>query len=756
MTTFLLAYQSLGVVYGDLSISPIFVYSNIFSGKLKLSEDDTEVFGVLSLVFWTLTLIALLKYIVIVLGADDHGEGGVFALYSRLCRNSKLGLIKTPIAAYEDFPVYEFQTPYKENRTSLMIKGFFEKHQRSRIVLFFIVLLGTSMFIGDGVLTPTMSVLSAVSGLRVKVPGLHENYTVAISCFILAGLFKLQHYGTHRVGFLFGPLQIFWLGCLSMMGIYNIFKWNPAIIQALSPYYIYKYLKVFGNDGWSSLGGIVLCITGAEAMFADLGHFSKLSLRMAFSALVFPSLLLAYMGEAAFLSKHKEDFQMSFYRSIPGTILKLFTLFHIVTVTVWPLYDQTNLADEIFLFYSNIESIYWPVYIIATLATIVASQPMISAIFSIISQCRALNCFPRVKIIHTSNHVHGQIYIPEINWLLMLLCMSVTIGFKDTTAIGNAYGLSVITVMFVTTCLMFLIITTVWNQNILLATLFAITFGSVELFYLSACLAKFRHGGWLPLVFSLIILFVMTIWHYGTSTKLAYELQNKVQLDSILNFSVGLVRVPGIGFVFSTIPDVIPPMFCHFITNFPAFHRIIIFVSLQTVALPRIPLEEHFLISRIGPKEFGFFGCIVRYGYKDSRGEFCEFEEQLLNKVSEFLLLEGSNNVAKGITSEADCPCDLLVNDVSSSDESNKNLMMEISEKMPLRDEVMELLEERKAGVAYMIGHTDVLAHSSSSFFKKNMINLVYGFLRRNCRQVAVALRIPRASLIEVGVQYRV
>ncbi|XP_028557024.1 probable potassium transporter 13 [Dendrobium catenatum] len=700
MNNFLLAYQSLGVVYGDLSISPIFVYSNIFSGKLKLSEDDTEVFGVLSLVFWTLTLIALLKYIVIVLGADDHGEGGVFALYSRVCRNSKLGLIKTPIVAYEHFPVYEFQTPYEENRTSLMIKGFFEKHQRSRIVLFLIVLLGTSMFIGDGVLTPTMSVLSAVSGLRVKVPGLHENYTVAISCFILVGLFKLQHYGTHRVGFLFGPLLISWLVCLSMMGIYNIFKWNPAIIQALSPYYIYKFFKVVGIDGWSSLGGIVLCITGAEAIFADLGHFSKLSLRIAFSALVFPSLLLAYMGEAAFLSKHKEDSQLSFYRSIP-------------------------------------ESIYWPVYIIATLATIVASQPMISAIFSIISQCRALNCFPRVKIIHTSNHVHGQIYIPEINWLLMLLCMSVTIGFKDTTAIGNAYGLSVITVMFVTTCLMFLIITTVWNQNILLATLFAITFGSVELFYLSACLVKFPHGAWLPLVFSLIILFVMTIWHYGTSTKLAYELQNKVQLDSILNFSVGLVRVPGIGFVFSTIPDVIPPMFCHFITNFPAFHRIIIFVNLQTVALPRIPLEEHFLISRIGPKEFGFFGCIVRYGYKDSRGEFSEFEEELLNKVSEFLLLEGSNNV-------------------SSSDESNENLMMEISEKMPLRDEVMELMEERKAGVAYMIGHTDVLAHSSSSFFKKNMINLVYGFLRRNCRQVAVALRIPRASLIEVGVQYRV
>ncbi|XP_020586329.1 probable potassium transporter 13 [Phalaenopsis equestris] len=713
MTTFWLAYQSLGVVYGDLSISPIFVYNNIFSGRRRLSEDDTEILGVLSMVFWTLTLIALLKYIVIVLGADDNGEGGVFALYSRLCRSSKLGLINTSIAACNHLPVFEFQKSPEENKTSLVIKGFFEKHQRSRVVLFFIVLLGTGMLIADGALTPSMSVLSAISGLRVKVPELHENYTVVISCFILAGLFTLQQYGTHRVGFLFAPVLITWMGCLGMMGMYNIFKWNPAIVRALSPYYIYKFLRVVEKDQWSSLGGIALCITGAEAMFADLGHFSKLSLRIAFSTLVFPCLVIAYMGEAAFLSKHEEDPKMSFYKSIP-------------------------------------ENIFWPVYVIATIATIAASQPTISATFSIINQCRALNCFPRVKIIHTSNHVLGQIYIPEINWLLMILCMSVTIGFRDTMTIGNAYELSVITVMLVTTCLMFLIITTVWNQNILLAILFTVSFGSVELFYLSACLAKLKHGGWLPLVLSLIILLVMSIWHYGSSMKLSYELQNKVHLDSILNFNtnLGLLRVPGICFVFSTIPDVIPPMFFHFITNFSAVHRIIIFVSMKTVALPRVPLEERFLVSRIGPKEFGFFGCIVTYGYKDSRVESGQFEENLLNKLSEFLLHEGGEVV--------DWSSDLFVNDVSSSDESDKNLMMERREKAPLRDEVMQLMEQREAGVAYMIGHTEVLAHSSSSVLKKNVINLVYGFMRRNCRQVAVALGIPRPSLMQVGIVYRV
>lgn len=312
--------------------------------------------------------------------------------------------------------------------------------------------------------------------------------------------------------------------------------------------------------------------------------------------------------------------------------------------------------------------------------------------------------------------------------------------------------------MFVTTCLMFLIITTVWNQNILFASLFTIIFGSVELFYLSACLTKFPHGGWLPLVFSMIIIFVMAIWHYGTSMKLSYELQNKVDFDSILNFSpgLGLVRVPGVGFVFSTIPNVIPPMFSHFITNFPAFHRIVIFVSMKTVALPRIPPEEHISISRIGPKEFGFFGCILTYGYKDSRGEFCEFEDQLLNKVSEFLVLEGSYNADEGMAAKVDWLSDASVNDASSSDETNASSTMERAEKMALRDEVTELMEQREAGVAYMIGHTEVLAHSSSSLLKKAAIDLVYGFVRRNCRQVAVALGLPRPSLIEVSITYRV
>lgn len=402
-TTLCLAYQSFGVVYGDLSISPIYVYKSTFSGRLRLHEDNDEILGVLSLVFWTLTLIPLCKYIIFVLGADDNGEGGTFALYSLLCRHAKVGLLSTFHASDDNASFYNSGPSLKETRSSSILKQFFEKHWSSQIVLLLFVLLGTGMVIGDGVLTPSMSVLSAVYGVKVKIPNLHENYTICIACVILVGLFALQHYGTHRVGFLFAPILIAWLLSISGVGIYNILHWNPRIVSALSPYYAYNFFKETGKDGWRSLGGIVLCITGAEAMFADLGHFSQISIRLAFTLFVYPCLILAYMGEAAYLSQHKEDLQSSFYKAIP-------------------------------------EVIFWPVFIIATLATVVGSQAVISATFSIISQCRALSCFPRVRIIHTSNQIHGQIYIPEVNWILMFLCLAVVIGFRDTDMIGNAYG----------------------------------------------------------------------------------------------------------------------------------------------------------------------------------------------------------------------------------------------------------------------------------------------------------------------------
>ncbi|KAK9684109.1 hypothetical protein RND81_10G186900 [Saponaria officinalis] len=458
------------------------------------------------------------------------------------------------------------------------------------------------MVIGDGILTPTMSVLSAVSGMKIKLPYINKYHTASAAIVIVIFIFSLQHFGTKRVGFLFAPILVAWLLCVAGVGLYNIIHWNPGVIKAVSPYYAYKFLRITGKVGWSSLGGVVLCITGAEAMFADLGHFSPLSLRIAFVVFVYPCLVLGYMGEAAYFSKNQVDLQSSFYKAIP-------------------------------------EPMFWPVFAIATLATIVASQAIISATFSIISQCRALKCFPRVKIVHTCNDIYGRIYIPEINWILMLLCIAVVIEFSDTpNQIGNAYGLDVISVMFVTTCLMFLIIVVVWKKNVILGIMFVLTFGSVELVYLSAAVTKIPAGGWVPLVSSLVILCLMSVWKYGTILKQDFEGIAKFDMVRLLNAGPdgGVQRVRGIGLVYSNLVGGIPPMFSHFVINFPAFHEVLVFVTLETTLIPRVPPSERFVISREPPVGHLIFRCVVKYGYKDFK-DADNFETQLMEKVEAFL-----------------------------------------------------------------------------------------------------------------------
>lgn len=402
------------------------------------------------------------------------------------------------------------------------------------------------------------------------------------------------------------------------------------------------------------------------------------------------------------------------------------------------------------------KDIFWPVFIIATLATVVGSQAIISATFSIISQCRALRCFPRIKIIHTSSKIHGQIYIPEVNWTLMVLCLAVVIGFRDTHKIGNAYGLAVITVMFVTTCLMFLIITTVWKKNVLLAAMFVLFFGSVELLYISACLGKVHEGGWLPLIFSLVIMSLMSIWQYGTSRKHAYELQNKVCLERLLSLgpSLGITRVPGIGLIYSNVASGVPPMFAHFVTNFPAFHQILIFVTIQSLMVPRVPAGMRFLVGRVGPPEYSLFRCIVRYGYRDMRDSY-DFETQLIEKVAEYLQLGCHGEEMVIIGQSADEVVAVRNGDGGSCEASGPRRRVGFRS-TGSGDEVKELMEAKEAGLAYMMGNTYVLASEASSFAKKLVIDIVYGFLRRNCRRPAISLGIPHTSLVEVGMVYRV
>ncbi|KAL4378685.1 hypothetical protein GQ457_02G020120 [Hibiscus cannabinus] len=757
-TVLSLAYQSLGVVYGDLSTSPLYVYKSAFAEDIHHSDTNEEIFGVLSFVFWTLTLMPLLKYVFIVLRADDNGEGGTFALYSLLCRHARVCSLPNCQLADEELSEYKRDGMASNNRSLLgsSLKSTLEKHKILQRLLLVLALIGTCMVIGDGVLTPAISVFSAVSGLELSMSKEQHRYVeVPAACAILIFLFALQHYGTHRVGFLFAPVVMTWLLCISAIGVYNIFHWNPHVYKALSPYYMYKFLKKTQKGGWMSLGGILLCITGSEAMFADLGHFSQLSIKIAFTFVVYPSLILAYMGQAAYLSRHhilETDYRIGFYVSVP-------------------------------------EKIRWPVLVIAIFAAVVGSQAIITGTFSIIKQCSALGCFPRVKIIHTSSKIHGQIYIPEINWTLMLLCLAVTVGFRDTKRMGNASGLAVITVMLVTTCLMSLVIVLCWHKSVFLAILFIFFFGSIEALYFSASLIKFLEGAWVPIALALIFSAIMYVWHYGTLKKYEFDVQNKVSINWLLALgpTLGIVRVRGIGLIHTELVSGIPAIFSHFVTNLPAFHQVVVFLCIKSVPVPHVSPEERFLVGRVGPKEYRLYRCIARYGYRDIHKDDLEFEKDLICSIAEFIRSErpecsiltidsendekmtvigtSSSNLGVRIhedggedSSEIACASEVKV--VKSPERLRKRVRFIVPESPRIdnevKEELRELMEAREAGMAFILGHSYVRAKKGSSLMKKIVINLGYDFLRRNSRGPNYALSIPHASTLEVGMVYQV
>ncbi|KAF7032761.1 hypothetical protein CFC21_043905 [Triticum aestivum] len=761
----LLAYQSFGVVYGDLSTSPLYVYKSTFSGRLRQYQDEQTVYGVLSLIFWTFTLVPLLKYVIIVLSADDNGEGGPFALYSLLCRHAKLSLIPNQQAADEELSTYYRDGFAAQHESSPWLRRFLEKHKTVKTGLLVVVLCAASMVIGDGVLTPAISVLSSMSGLQVRATGLQERSVVLLSCIVLVGLFSLQHRGTQKVAFMFAPIVIIWLLCIGGIGLYNIVHWNPNIYQAISPYYIVKFFRTTGTDGWIALGGILLSMTGSEAMFADLGHFTSASVRLAFITIIYPCLILQYMGQAAFLSKNMFHTRTSFYDSIPGPV-------------------------------------FWPVFVVATLAAVVGSQAVISATFSIVKQCHALGCFPRVKIVHTSRWIHGQIYIPEINWILMVLCVAVTVAFGDTTLIGNAYGIACMTVMLVTTFLMSFIVIFVWQKNIIFALLFLLFFGSIETVYLSSSLMKVRQGGWVPLVLAFIFMSVMFVWHYGTKKKYQFDLQNKVSMRSILSLgpNLGIVRVPGIGLIYTELVTGVPAIFTHFVTNLPAFHEVLVFLCVKSVPVPYVQPDERYLVGRIGPKAYRMYRCIVRYGYKDVQRDDENFENMLVMSIARFIMMEAedvSSSASYDIANEGrmavirttdDAGTPLGMRDLgglaesisttrSSKSESLRSLQSSYEQESPsagrrrrvrfelpnedamdqqVKDELLALVEAKHAGVAYIMGHSYIKARRSSNFVKKFAIDVAYSFLRKNCRGPSVSLHIPHISLIEVGMIYYV
>ncbi|KAK3223287.1 hypothetical protein Dsin_010312 [Dipteronia sinensis] len=602
--TLALAFQTLGVVYGDMGTSPLYVFTDVFS-KVDI-DNEVDILGALSLVMYTITLLPLAKYVFVVLKANDNGEGGTFALYSLISRYAKVNMLPNRQPADELISSFRLKLPTPELARAIRIKDKLEKKGTLKTMLLLLVLMGTSMVIGDGILTPAISVMSAVSGLQGQVNGIGTSAVVIVSIILLIALFSIQQFGTGKVGFMFAPVLALWFFSLGSIGIYNMVKLDISVVRAFNPAYIYLFFKKNTKDAWSALGGCVLCVTGAEAMFADLGHFSVQSIQIAFSFVVFPCLLLAYMGQAAYLMKHPESSSRIFYDSVP-------------------------------------ESLFWPVFVIATLAAMIASQAMISATFSCVKQSMALGCFPMVKIIHTSKELMGQIYIPVVNWFLMMMCIIVVSIFQSTTDIANAYGIAEVGVMIVSTTLVTLVMLLIWQSNLLLVLCFPLVFGSVELIYLSAVLSKIAEGGWLPLVFASFFLCVMYIWNYGSVLKYQSEFREKISMDFLLDLgsNLGTVRVPGIGLVYNQLVQGIPSIFGQFLLTLPAIHSTIVFVCIKYVPVPVVPQEERFLFRRVGPKDYHMFRCVARYGYKDVRKEDHHiFEQLLVGSLENFLRKE--------------------------------------------------------------------------------------------------------------------
>ncbi|KAG6672448.1 hypothetical protein I3842_16G057900 [Carya illinoinensis] len=657
-----LAFQSIGVVYGDLGTSPLYVL-----------------------------------------------PGGTFALYSLLCRHANASLTPNQQAEDKEVSNYRLDVPNQRLKRASFVKSMLENSQTIKFFILFITMLGTSMVLGDGILTPCISVLSAVGGVKEAASGLTDNMIMWISVGILIGLFQIQRFGTDKIGYSFAPILTIWFLFIGSIGLYNFFKYDPSVIKAINPIYIIQYFKRNKKDAWISLGGVILCLTGSEALFADLGHFSVRSIQISSCTIVFPSVVFAYFGQASYLRQHSQDASNAFYSSVP-------------------------------------KSVYWPMFVVAVMAAIIASQSLISASFSIIQQSLALGCFPRVKVVHTSSKYKGQVYVPEINTILMLACVGVTLGFKNTLKIGNAYGIAVAFVYTITSAFLVLVMVMIWKTNMCLIVIYALSIWLLELLFLSSVLYKFMDGGYLPLLFAMVTMTIMYLWNYGYRKKYIYELDNKVSPVKLVEIAsdTSIHRIPGLALFYTELVQGISPIFTHYVANVPALHSILVFISIKSLPICTVPLEDRFLFKRVEPRELSIFRCIVRYGYKDAKTEWGSFKEMLTIQLKDFIRKDVFISRLPHTTNMA-------------SYEPDDNEVSRLRTEEIAQREVEKVDEALNVGdIVHLMGENEVVASKGSSFLKKLVINYAYNWLRRSVRQVDEVFMIPRKRLLKVGMTYDV
>ncbi len=555
-----LALGALGVVYGDIGTSPLYALKECFSPAHGIETNLANVLGVLSLVFWSLTLVVVVKYIGFVLRADHHGEGGILALLALVTEHRS-----HPRAG--------------------------EKGRKRHVTLVLLGLSGAALLLADGMITPAVSVLSALEGLEVATP-LFKSTVVPIAVVILVVLFLFQRKGTGGVAKIFGPITLLWFGTIAVLGVRAVIA-EPRVLAAVNPMHAIRFFADNGLPGFLILGAVVLCITGGEALYADLGHFGRRPIRLAWFAVAFPALLASYFGQGALLLSAEGRIDNPFYQ----------------------------LAPPFFLY---------PLVVIATAAAIIASQAMISGAFSLAQQAVQLGYLPRLSIVHTSGEARGQIYVPEINRLLLVSCVALVIGFKTSTALAAAYGIAVIGTMVCTSLLLYQVARRRWNWPAAGAMLMVGLFLALDLPFLVANLAKFKQGGWIPVVVGALLLVVMTTWRMG---RKALQEQTRAGSVPIDKFVADLERrkthrVEGTAVFLTSELGVAPGVLLHHYKHNRVLHRQVVLLTIVTEGMPEVPRKERVVARELGQ---GFWEVVGHYGFMETPNV-----PRLLSRASEY------------------------------------------------------------------------------------------------------------------------
>src|SRR5690349_1181290 len=529
---------AIGVVYGDIGTSPLYALQESFLGPHPLSVDRLHVFGVLSLVFWSLMLIVTVKYVTVAMRADNRGEGGSFALLSLIARN---------LAG-------------KRWTASLVMLG----------------VLATCLFYGDAMITPAISVLSAVEGLKVVEPGL-QPLVIPISIAILIGLFLVQSRGTAKVGGIFGPVILIYLAALAVLGVMNIAA-HPEIVGALSPSWAIRFFLINPKLAFLALGSVFLAVTGAETLYADMGHFGRRAIGWSWLTLVYPCLTLNYLGQGALLLGNPAAAENPFYLMAP---------------------DWARL----------------PLVFIATAATIIASQAVISGAFSVTHQAVQLGFLPRLRTEHTSEKAAGQIYIPAVNWGLMIMVIILVCGFRESGRLASAYGIAVTGTMLITTVMLGFLVFQVWKWNRVLAITTIGLFLVVDGTYFASNITKIPDGGWFPLLVAAISFTVLTTWAKGRALMRERLAESALPISVFIKSAASSVhRVRGTSVFLSTSAETVPAALLHNLKHNQVLHQRVLILNVKVEEVPHVSAENRIEVHDAG---HGFYRVILHYGYME-------------------------------------------------------------------------------------------------------------------------------------------